>query len=361
MSRATADPASGTAPTVYLHIGTMKSGTTFIQRRLKANSERLSHEGVLVPGAWGASIVAAARDVLNLGAPRGAESIAGRWDELRQQIAQWNGAAVIVSMEFFSTADEEQARRIVADLAPSTVEIVITARDLARVIPSSWQESTQNGAVWSYEEYTESIVTEDDDRPGSKFWRQQDLVRLVNVWSEAAGLEHVHVVTVPPSGPDPDLLWRRFCSVFDLSADDFTEDIPESRMNFALGHPSAEFMRRLNVELRSTTVSKADYLHYAKRLVAKETLNQRKDEPKVVLPPQHFDWVRERAQRMITDVAATGVDVVGELDDLLPQPAREAREPHAVTDGEVVDAAVDAIAALLLELTKRYERGAVRE
>src|SRR6188472_2349376 len=63
------DPTAEAMPTVFLHVGTMKSGTTFIQRRLQANSDEFHSQGVLVPSSRGASILAAARDVLGLKAP----------------------------------------------------------------------------------------------------------------------------------------------------------------------------------------------------------------------------------------------------------------------------------------------------
>lgn len=345
------------APRVYLHVGTMKSGTTFLQRRLKANSTDLARDGLLVPAASGASVVAAVREVLDIPAPRGPESVAGRWDELRALLSNWDGRAGVVSMEFLSLASEAQARRICSDLQPSPVEVLITARDLARVIPSAWQESTQNGAIWPYDRYVESIVAEDGERPGSKFWRQQNLGSIIGSWEPVVGPDHVHVITVPPSGADADQLWKRYCAAFGLNGEDYPDVIEESRANHALGYASAEFMRRFNEELRGTQVTKAQYLEYAKRLVAKRSLNQRKQEAKVVLPARYGKWAVERGERMVAEVAASGVLVIGDLRELVPVVDPEAPDSFEVSDDEVLDAAVDTIALLLLELTKSYERG----
>jgi hypothetical protein len=260
-------------------------------------------------------------------------------------------------MEFFGIADDDEAKRIVEDLSPAQVEVLITARDLARVIPSAWQESTQNGAIWTYDDYVQSIVAEDEDRPGSKFWRQHDLLRILDTWGGAVGRDHLHVVTVPPSGAPPDLLWNRFCTAIGQNAEDYPEDIEESRANYALGYPSAEFMRRFNEELRGTAVTKAQYQQYAKRMIAKQSLNQRRTEAKVVLPARYRSWAVERGQRMAADIEATGVDVIGDLDELVPVIDPDAPDLHEVTDDEIVEAAVDTIAVLLLELTKSYERG----
>ncbi len=39
------------------------------------------------------------------------------------------------------------------------------------------------------------------------FWRQQGAGRIVETWAAAVGVERVRVVTVPPPGSDPRLLW----------------------------------------------------------------------------------------------------------------------------------------------------------
>ena len=348
---------AATGPRVYLHVGTMKSGTTYLQRRLKANSKDLARDGLLVPAATGASVVAAVREVLEIVAPRGPESVAGRWDELRGLLASWDGRAGVVSMEFLSLASEAQAQRICSDLQPSPVEVLITTRDLGRVIPSSWQESTQNGAIWPYDRFVESIVAEDDERPGSKFWRQQNIGPIIEAWKSVVGPDHVHVITVPPSGADADQLWNRYCSAFGLNGADYPDVIDESRANHALGYASAEFMRRFNEELRGTQVTKAQYLEYAKRMVAKRSLNQRKQEAKVVLPARYGEWAVERSERMVAEVEASGVHVIGDLRELVPVIDPDAPDSYEVSDDDVLDAAVDTIALLLLELTKSYERG----
>jgi hypothetical protein len=312
---------------------------------------------VLVPAASGASVVAAVRDVLDMSAPSGPGSVVGRWDELRALVAGWDGSASVVSMEFLSLATAAQAQRICSDLQPSPVEILITARDLARVIPSAWQESTQNGATWPYDRYVESIVEENDERPGNKFWRQQELGKIIETWASTVGADHVHVITVPPSGSDPELLWDRYCGALGVKGEDYPDVIDESRANHALGYASAEFMRRFNVELRGTAVTKAQYLEYAKRMIAKRSLNQRKQEAKIVLPARYGEWAVERAERLVADIASSGVDVIGDLRELVPVPDPDAPDSYEVSDDDVLDAAVETIALLLLELTKSYEGG----
>jgi len=49
----------GSFPTIYLHIGTPKSGTTYLQSRMEANRERAREQGLLWPGPrWGVQVEA---------------------------------------------------------------------------------------------------------------------------------------------------------------------------------------------------------------------------------------------------------------------------------------------------------------
>jgi len=42
--------ATGGQKTVYLHIGLHKTGTTFLQNVLRANTEALAEQGIIYPG-----------------------------------------------------------------------------------------------------------------------------------------------------------------------------------------------------------------------------------------------------------------------------------------------------------------------
>ena len=35
---------------------------------------------------------------------------------------------------------------------------------------------------------------------------------IVATWSEVVSTDRVHLVTLPPSGSDPSVLWNRFCT-----------------------------------------------------------------------------------------------------------------------------------------------------
>ena len=84
---------------VYLHVGTPKSGTTYLQSILRGNAERLAEHGVLVAGETHTDVVNAG---LVLREDPRAESLLdpherGAWKRIVQQVRGWQGDVAILS------------------------------------------------------------------------------------------------------------------------------------------------------------------------------------------------------------------------------------------------------------------------
>lgn len=342
-------PDSGRTPTIFLHIGTMKSGTSYVQGMLWRNREALRRNGVLYPGEKWTEQVDAARQVLGgFGAARNAIA-PGTWQAMADKMRHWSGRSSIMSMELLSFAEPPKITEIVQSLAPAEVHAVITARDLARVIPSAWQESTQNRQTWTWEDYVASLTGESDVEPLAfkRFWKQHDLVQMASSWAAELGTDRVHLVTVPRAGGRRDELWRRFCTVVGLDPDAY-RGANEVRGNPAVGAASAEFLRRLNVEI-ARDVDVATYERLVKRFLAKNTLAHRAGEIRLILPAQYRDWAARRARQLADGVRATGVQVIGDLEELLPANDLETGTVE-IAERDVTDAAVHALEALVLRL-----------
>ena len=67
------------------------------------------------------------------------------------------------------------------------------------------------------------------------------------------------------------------------------------------------------------------------------------------LPDEHAAWVCAEAERIIDHVATGGYDVVGDLDGLRPRADVAGRRPGAASTDELLDAALDALAAVTEE------------
>jgi hypothetical protein len=342
---------------VFLHVGLPKSGTSYLQGVLSTNKDALMRdEGLLFPGKSWQQQVLAVQDVREMNRHRGVD---GAWARLVAEIAAWPGDAV-VSMEWLCAASEDVVRRIVADLAPARVEVVFTARDLGRTIPAAWQEFLKGRQDWTWEEFLEGVSSPDplDTSAGRRFWAQQDLPGLLRRWAAIVPADHVHVVTVPPPGAAPDVLWTRMADVLGIASEGY--GVRGRRGNESLGLESAELMRRLNPLTREAGASRATYKQVFTQGLAKRTLAPRRDrESRVSVPPAHHDWVRETATRHLAEIREIGVQVVGDLDDLKPV-LREGRQPADVADGEVLEVALAGLVALGLSLDAvRREKAAL--
>ena len=83
---------------------------------------------------------------------------------------------------------------------------------------------------------------------------------------------------------------------------------------------------------------------------------QRPDMTKVTLPPAAFPWADDVTDEWIEWVRGSGIDVIGDVEDLRPVPPPADRrwvDPDRPRRPEMVDAALDAMVVLALEAAKR--------
>lgn len=339
---------------IHLHIGTPKSGTSYLQDLLGRNRDRLADVGVLWP-TWDVQI-SAVRDLVGL-YPRDAQNpaVAGAWDRLCGELLAWDGHAAVLSMEWLVHALPQHVERVVRDLAPHEVRVVVTARDLARCVPAQWQEQVQNGAVWTWEEYLDAVTADQawEHAAGRQFWTDHDLGLMLRSWSSAVPVERTTVVTVPHRGSHPEVLWQRFAGALGLDPAAYDTEVPPR--NASLGVASAEVVRRVNVLTREQGLDWAYGDPVVKRILSKRTLGRREHgEGAPRLPPARREWADRESRRLIADVRASGVGVAGSLDDLLPEDSSVADVP-APSAEVMLDAALDGLTGLVMELARRVE------
>ena len=142
------------AQRVVLHAGLMKSGTSYLQERLFLNRDLLGERGVLVPGRARRDQALAVQDVL--GRHASAPRAQGRWSRLVRQVQAHDGDAVI-SMEYLGPVAPARIAAVVEGLA-TPVEVVLTVRDLGRVVPAMWQERLKNGGTVGWRDYVDGLA-----------------------------------------------------------------------------------------------------------------------------------------------------------------------------------------------------------
>ena len=335
------------ADRVVLHVGAMKSGTSYLQTRLFAQADALARRGVLVPGEQWRDQVAAVRAVLS------ATPGAGRarpWRRLAEQVNRTPGTA-IVSMEYLGPARTEVADRVVGSFPDAEVHVVITARDLNRSIPAMWQETVQNGRSWTWAEYVADVArTRPGDRaaatdrttPGGTFWRQQDVAEMVRRWGAASG-RRVALVTLPPPGAPRGLLWDRFAAAAGFDPAGLADIAP---VNESLGAASSLVLRRLNELLDEAGLPFPQGTQLRKRVLAKTVLaGRRAEEQPVGLAVA--DWVVAQSGQTVERLRSLGPELFGEWTDLTPVPVPGV-DPAEVPDRLVADAAITGLAGIMV-------------
>ena len=304
------------AERLVLHIGSMKSGTSFIQNVLGDNKDRLAEQGVLFPGPRWKFQVKAVQDLIGHGGPeQDPLDPAGPWQTVADEVNAWPGTAVI-SMEFLGPRNAQKVAQISGCFPDTSVEAVLTCRDLARNIPAMWLESVQNGSTVGWADYLDAVRTEDRNSPaGRNFWRHQAIPATARRWSE--GLDGgITLVTVPQKGAPPGLLWERFAGVLGVPPDGVDLDV---RANPSIGLATALVLLQLNRQLvRDDGTQPHHYDLYVKHFLAKRGLVARQgDEPRLGLDA---DWVRKRGEQQVKRLRSDGHRVVGDLDELRPLP-----------------------------------------
>ncbi len=322
----------------------MKSATTYLQALIQLNRRSLRDAGVWWPGVD--ENFAAIRDLFG---DAGSEpDDAGAWRSLTREMQAFDGD-VLLSNELLAKRDERQAKRLISALAPAEVHLVLTARDLGRVIPSMWQTNTRNRGTATWAEYLGAVY--DDDRTGSdlasRFWSGQDLPDIVARWSPVVPKERLTLVTVPPPGSDPTVVGDRFMSVVAPRVTTLRQ--PPYR-NPSLGAHSAELMRRVNLETTDWDMTR--YRPALKNRLGRFILGGRVDrEPRLGLTADQLAQATILAKDMVHELEGLDVRVVGALSDLIPAETLEPSDidPDSSTDAEVLAAATYALVQLCRE------------
>ena len=338
---------------VYLHVGAPKTGTTYLQDRLALNKASLARHDVHYPLALHASQFRPALDLLEM--PWGGlqENVDGEWDGLINRVRRQQGK-VIVSHEILAAAKPTQVKRAMAGLEGAEVHLVYSARDLARQIPAEWQEGIKHQRKQGFAGFLRRVQTSRRTKPNMWFWRVQSLPDVLSRWSKGLSPERVHLVTVPQSGAPRQELWHRYCRAFGIDPAWAPEQ--SDRENVSIGAAETTLIRRFNRRLKQAGLPSEEYRRLVRELVVHQTLAQRPNMAKVTLPPAAFPWAREVAEEWIEWVVGSGIDVIGDVEDLRPVAPPEGEgwaNPDRPRRPQMVDAALDAMVALALEAAKR--------
>lgn len=357
-------------PVIYLHIGAMKTGTTFLQSLMRRHRVDLDRAGVLFPGRTWREQSYGVRDILDrtFDDPVLVRRSRGAWARVTDEMLAYEGRSAVLSMEFLSQATMPQAERVVETFVArgAEVHVVLTVRDTTRMVPAHWQTLCRTGSQISWPDFVRGAATLSSRwrRPGGdgarSFAKSHDVPTIVERWCRAVSPDHVHVVTVPRSTTDPLLLWKRFAGVIGVQPS-VCWRVPD-HSNPSLGYPSAELMRRIYAELGPVRMSESGPL--LKHYLAKEVLAPRaREEAPICLDRAGLRFAARWNRRTVAAIEERQVQVAGDLADLPTAIAPDARDRSVrrlrdPSDAELFGAAAAAYGGLQRWLEERAGGGA---
>jgi len=343
------------AKRVILHVGLPKTATTYLQSIVWANREILEGQGLRLPGfarkehLWVSRIIRQ-DPAFEKHSPRRLRA----WERLRADTDEWDETALI-SHEFFAAASAAQASRMVEELAPAEVHLVVTGREPLGLFTASWQESIKNRDTTPMAEYS---LTESEDTTAVWNWRTLDIHRVLERWSPSFPPDRVHVLPLPAPPALRREIWDRFATL--LGVDPHSVDLSPGFPNASMGLVETETLRRINQHLDAFN-SAIDRGTYIRTFLADQRLVPRGGDP-FWPPAERVEEIRARGRSAVDYISAQGFDVVGDLDALLvPDQLAERRVPDSVTEAEVAEVAVELAARMLHDVRHlRHERRAMR-
>lgn len=326
-----ADGRTGVQPlppaTHLIHVGPPKTGSTAIQQAMHQSRPALAAAGVHYAGQ--AVRPKKAGWALGLeGRPAGSQPPPMTfWETLVEDVASAGDQRVVVSNEDFGRAEPHQIRRIVEELGGGRPHVVAVARRVDRFLPSQWQERVKAGKPYSWEEYLRLILDRPDlgygwDRSAEGYhWERSDAFyahdteALVRHWTDVVGPENFTVVVSDDS--DRDFIPHAFEAMLELPAGTLP---PPQRNNASLHWAATEFVRELNVLVLEHGLSVPDRRDLLSKGMVHELLMQPQQSAGQRVPPLPT-WalaaVQQIARRRVDGIRASGVNVVGDLDQLL--------------------------------------------
>jgi hypothetical protein len=235
-------------------------------------------------------------------------------------------ARVVISSEFFADCNDEQVDTVVAGLGSDRLHILITARPLAKLLPSAWQQYARNGLAMPYEKWLDAMLRKAPyERPTPSFWVRHRHEVLASRWAKLLpSPDRITVVVLDEQ--ERDLLGHAVEDLLDLPREMLKP--PENlRSNRSLTLAEIELVRRLNAIFKRRGWSDEVYRKYVLPMTQElqEKHQPAPDEPRIVTPAWALDRAAEIGEQAASSLLEMGARIVGD-------PRLLGRSPTPVSD-----------------------------
>ena len=311
-----------------LHIGPHKTGTTSIQSAFHTNRTELAAQGVHYAGTQ-RQPMQAAHAVTGRASPYadGKTPPIGRWLALVREVRGAGEDRVVISSEGFADADDAAVRRVISDLGPGQVHVVVTLRPLVELLPSQWQQQVQSGMTMPYEDWLQAVFNDPSNRVSRAFWQRHRHDELIRRWATEAGAGNLTAIVAESA--DRDGVLRVLESMVGLRPGTL---VPEPDLsNRSLTLAEVETIRAFNAAFRAEGLG--TQLHAkVMRFGAAELMKRRApepDEPRIQTPAWAVDRATEVGREIVEGIKSSGVRVIGDRATLAPASPRAAARKSA--------------------------------
>ncbi|MDQ3627779.1 MAG: hypothetical protein M3419_03015 [Actinomycetota bacterium] len=321
----------------YLHVGPVKTGSTYLQDLLWRQRDELARQGMLLPIEYANEMWPAVNDVQDCSFVHfDMPEAVGAWQRVMRRVHAHPGPSLL-SHEVLGHSRQEHVRRVVQSLQPAEPVVVVMARSLAATLPSLWQETVKMadpGIGWP----DFLIEQQATGAPSS------DTTAIVATWSACVPVDRIHVVTVPPSGSSRRVLLERFCEAVGLDATRLLVEM--GKANASLDAVQTELIRRL------TRATRGDLDVRAQRRLVNAAVLPRLRAAQAAralrVPATLRRWVEAETERRIAAIRAGGAVLHGDLDDLHAGDEAYAEDAgRAISERELLDEALALVATLV--------------
>jgi len=134
---------------LVLHIGPHKTGSTYIQKTLVAESERLMQDYAIVYPTAGRGVLFGHHGLYQMIATK--KDLTEISEKLKLEYSR--AEKVILSSESFSLMTKSQITTLIDLFAPSSIKVIFFYRNWTQLLYSSWQELIKHGKTLLFQEF----------------------------------------------------------------------------------------------------------------------------------------------------------------------------------------------------------------
>lgn len=339
---------------VFIHIGTRKSGTTSLQAALRASQEPLAAAGFALPLIIHDGSDRRLRHLKDIDAEGAREKV----DKvLRSRLRGVDADNVLISNEVLAELPQSGVdyflARVREHLDGARIVVIVTARPWSKVLGSEWQERVKGRAKLTFADNLALIQAGSDP----VFESRHDLVGIAERWGSTIPADDVRVIAVPSPSYDGPGVIELYCGIVGL--DPSVLVAPSVESNQSLNPAQAELMRRVNIALGDSQLrGKAEYRSAIRHWLLPTGFVEGRGN-RIQLAGADADWCASQERRQVDRLLELGCQVVGDRANLTPPPSTEpqADEP---TDAEVAATAVQVLAALAASHPKQMRQRSSR-